>query len=258
MERIQKYQGEFPADLKQLQALPGIGRSTAGAILSLAFNQPAPILDGNVKRVLIRTHAIEGFSTDHFVSNRLWSLAEQFVPKNHATAYAQAMMDLGAIICTRKNPQCIKCPLKKHCQARAQGREQKLPRTKHKKPLPSQKTYILILKNNQQEILLEKRPPIGIWGGLWCFPECNNEEIIRQFCQQNYACHIITYRKLPPFRHTFTHFHLNIVPIHAEIEYLNDQILEAKTAVWHNAKKSLKLGIPKPVKHLLSTLQELN
>ena len=168
-----EYGGEFPNTIAELVKLPGIGRSTAGAILSFSMQTRAPILDGNVKRVLTRYCAIEGLPGDQAVAAGLWDIAEQFTPADHYAQYNQAIMDLGATICTRHRPSCLLCPVNTDCQAYGQSRTHEFPQTaKTKKSRPKKSTQMLMIQNPDGRFWLEKRPPTGIWGGLWSFPQC--------------------------------------------------------------------------------------
>ncbi len=166
-----QHDGIFPENMEAVEALSGIGRSTAGAILSLACGQAHAILDGNVKRVLARYHAVEGYPGQTAIQKQLWQYAEQHLPTTHNAAYTQAMMDMGATLCTRSKPACLMCPLHKDCLAARQGNPQDYPGKKPKKALPEKQRFALVLRNQSGEIMLEKRPPSGIWGGLWSFPE---------------------------------------------------------------------------------------
>ncbi len=248
---VQKdFKGKFPTDLETLQSLPGIGRSTAGAILSLSLQIRAPILDGNVKRVLARTHAIAGYPGIPAVAEKLWQLAEQYTPKKEIAAYTQAMMDIGAMICTRSKPQCVKCPLQKICLAHLQGQETIYPSKKPRKQLPIKSKQLLILCNQRGEVILEKRPAKGIWGGLWSLPECTEMENISSWCWQNYQYRINQHQIWPMFRHTFTHFHLNITPIFVHMNNSKNKTLW-DNLVWYNVRLPDERGLPAPVKQLL-------
>lgn len=171
------HNNRFPDDLESIVALPGIGRSTAGAILSLALNQVAPILDGNVKRVLARYHRVEGWPGNKKTEQKLWQLAESVTPDKEFAAYTQAIMDLGATVCTRSNPLCDQCPVNNGCEARETGTQEQYPGKKPKKTLPVKQTIFTIIENDKGEVLLEKRLPQGIWGGLWSFPNVNPNRI---------------------------------------------------------------------------------
>lgn len=247
----QHYQGQFPETLAALQQLPGIGRSTAGAILALGFNQAAPILDGNVKRVLARIHALPGWPGIPSVNQAFWSLATQYTPQAQAAAYTQAMMDLGSLVCTRSQPHCKRCPLSAHCLAYAQGQTQAYPTAKPRKTLPIRRMQYLILVNAHQEILLEKRPPIGIWGGLWSLPECSPEVDITVWCQTHYHCHLKMLSPQPPLRHSFTHFHLEILPVICTVQHWNPPLQDNAILHWHTQAQWQRKGLAAPIKKLL-------
>ncbi len=246
----QQFNGKFPDDLNTIQSLPGIGRSTAGAILSLAMQIPAAILDGNVKRVLTRTHAIKGYPGLTEVSEQLWQIAEMYTPQKKAAAYNQAMMDIGAMICTRTQPQCQKCPLQNNCIARQLNKMSEFPSKKANKPLPVKSQQLLIICNDRGEVLLEKRPAKGIWGGLWSLPEYPTDENIKSWCWQNYRCRIDQVQHWPMFRHTFTHFHLEIVPILVTIK-TNAKNKPIDPLIWYNVKLPDTRGLAAPIKKIL-------
>ena len=176
IQLVRDHNGEFPADLAQLQNLPGIGRSTAGAIMALAFKLPATILDGNVKRVLTRCYAIEGWPGKTQVSNSLWEIAEQLSPEQRIADYTQAIMDLGATLCTRSKPDCPSCPMHQSCLAYHHDRVKELPGKKPKKNMPVRQIHMIVVTNAENEVLLQRRPSQGLWGGLWGFPECSEQE----------------------------------------------------------------------------------
>lgn len=243
------FEGIFPNDFTSLLSLPGIGRSTAGAILSIAFQKATPILDGNVKRVLTRYHGIEGFPGQKHTENKLWSLAAIHTPAKRCADYTQAIMDLGATICTRTKPNCLACPLKVNCVAYLEDKTQELPCPKKKPTLPIRNTQFLILQKQDGTVLLEKRPPVGIWGGLWSFPECNVEDIT-DYCVNKfgYAPHTMTKDK--PFRHTFSHFHLDIMPIYLNGDTTSLRVMEDEY-LWCSPTCLPKVGLAAPVKSLL-------
>lgn len=172
-------QGGFPKHVSSLEALPGIGRSTAGAIASIAMGQRAPILDGNVKRVLARHAGIEGYPGTSETAKALWSVAEEHTPATRFDAYTQAIMDLGATLCTRVRPACSFCPVSDDCNARLTGRVDTLPGKKPKKLLPQRSTTMLLIEDARRHVLLQRRPGSGIWGGLWSFPECARDHLAR-------------------------------------------------------------------------------
>ena len=252
---MELYQGAFPTRLDLLSTLPGIGRSTAGAILSFSMNIRAPILDGNVKRVLTRFYAIEGSPTQSDISEQLWELTDQLTPKNHFSEYNQAIMDLGATICTRSKPHCLACPVRTGCQAYAQKRQQDFPYKKKKPPKPQKIIKMLLIKNSSQQIFLQKRPSIGIWGGLWSFPECDPNEDVRQWCYQHFNCEIVEQNSLKSFTHAFTHFNLIIHPVEILIGTVAPMIMEDCQAIWYHLDSALPGGIPSPIAKLFKLLK---
>lgn len=250
----QDFSGQFPADLSSLQSLPGIGKSTAGAILAIAFNQRAAILDGNVKRVLTRFHAIEGSISSAPILRRLWDIAEDYTPSENSAQYTQAMMDLGATVCTRTKPLCHKCPLKSHCNAHAQNREIDFPQNKARAKIPVRKVFFVIVKNKNAEILLIKRPYQGIWGGLWSFLECDqHQDVVQWFFHQN-QFKLTALELGESFRHTFTHFHLDITPIFTKM--INcDRMMDSDSYLWYNLQNPQSIGLAAPVKRILDRLK---
>lgn len=258
MQIHEKYGGQFPENYEQVLALPGVGRSTAGAVLSLALSQRHPILDGNVKRVLARYFMIEGWPGHKQVENRLWELSETVTPAfgPDCAVFNQAMMDIGAMVCKRGQPDCSRCPLSEDCLAKAAGKQIKFPAKKPKKVLPTKSVYMLIAeKKPETGILLEKRPPIGIWGGLWSFPEFETEADIQSWQEQNLsAWSKVKLKPLKSRRHTFSHFHLEIQPVYCEVRGL-DKLMETDSYVWYHPQKSEKLGLAAPVNRLLNELE---
>lgn len=263
---MDNHNGHFPNTVEGLTELPGIGRSTAGAIASIAMSQAAPILDGNVKRVLARFHAVPGWPGKADVLKTLWQYAEQHTPaKSHSksgetnptAAYTQAMMDLGATLCTRSKPKCSDCPLVKHCTAFKQGNPQDYPGKKPKKVLPVKNVQLIMLQSPQGELLLEQRPSTGIWGGLYSFPEANMDTDARDFCAmqcQLTDTQIDTVQTLPGFRHTFSHYHLDISPVLISLSKLPQRIMEDNQQLWYNPLNPASVGLAAPVKKLLQSL----
>jgi len=248
------YASELPTDLESVMRLPGIGRSTAGAIFALAHGQRYPILDGNAKRVLCRYYALDGWPSEAKVAEELWRLAEKNTPTQRVAAYTQAIMDLGATICTRSRPQCKLCPFDHDCMAHKNGQETAYPTPKPRKTLPIKATTFIMLQNPLGEVLLQKRPTEGIWGGLWSFPECPTAADIPAWCQQhlnNAAQKCYTWR---PLRHTFTHFHLNITPVLIPIKAEACQTVALKDTIWYNTSQPTPLGLAAPVVRLLALL----
>lgn len=243
-------QGYFPDNVEQLVTLPGIGLSTAGAISSIAFDKPAAILDGNVRRVLTRIHALSGWTGLSHVNKKLWELSRFYTPIARVADYTQAIMDLGATLCTRSNPQCQRCPLSENCQAWQQGTVAKLPTPKLKKISPIKTLVFLILQNNQQQILLEKRPPTGIWGGLWSLPEFETIKAANEWCWQHHH-HITKQKQLKPQRHTFSHYHLDYTPLLIRSNILINNVSAKLNSLWYKAEQIHTLALPAPIKQLL-------
>jgi A/G-specific adenine glycosylase len=248
--------GKFPRDFDAIQALPGIGRSTAAAISAFAFDERRAILDGNVKRVLARCFGIEGFPGEKAVENRLWALAEDILPPaNDVPTYIQAQMDLGATVCTRSRPGCSACPLALQCVALRENRVAALPGKKPKKAIPSRSTSMLILVSGK-EVLLERRPPAGIWGGLWCFPEIGVDHDALTIAGTRFGADGVPSAGFGPIEHGFTHFNLTIHPRVLEVTRRGPRATEPGT-MWMNVEDALQAAIPKPVKVLLEALANL-
>lgn len=251
---INEYKGKFPDNFNTIQTLPGIGRSTAAAIAAFAFGQSQTILDGNVKRVLARFYAIEGWPGAPTIEKKLWALAEKLLPKTEMIAYTQGLMDLGATLCTRRKPDCDQCPLQTDCQAWQQKRVHQLPTPKPRKTLPEKQTTMLILMQ-ADNILLERRPAKGIWGGLWCFPE-TSDGCAQTYALEKFGLETKSIRILPTFNHTFTHFKLEIAPnVLAVID--DSKAINLKGCLWMSIEDALGAAIPTPVRKLLQTLHAL-
>ena len=271
---VARHDGIFPETFDAVMDLPGIGRSTAGAILALACGQRHPILDGNVKRVLTRYYALAGWPGQAEVLKDsvelvrhepswpgqaevlkvLWTLAESCTPATQIAAYTQAIMDLGATVCTRGQPACAQCPLAEDCQARQTGRQTGYPAPRPKKALPVRTVTMLLLSNERGEILLEKRPPAGIWGGLWSFPElvaAADVEDAGTIWQQTTGISFCRIETWPVVRHSFTHFQLEITPLLAGVGSEATLVMEGADRVWYNTTQSTERGLAAPVKKLL-------
>jgi A/G-specific adenine glycosylase len=234
-----EYAGKFPEQLEQLIALPGIGRSTAGAILSLACGQHHSILDGNVKRVLARYFAVEGWTGNKKVETELWQFAE-------------AMMDMGATLCTRSKPQCDICPVHTECLAFVQGRQAELPNKKPTKTIPVRST-IMLIPMWQKQLLIYKRPPSGLWGGLWGFHEVEQvEQIIERASKLGF--NDIQQQTLSSFRHTFSHFHLDIQPVVLHLKQQPVAQIMEDTQMWYDLTQPQNVGLAAPTKKLFSTI----
>jgi len=242
---VAEYNARFPDDLETLQKLPGIGRSTAGAILATAFEIPTPILDGNVKRVLARHEGIAGWPGKSSVARILWDASCRYTPARNSRPYTQAIMDLGATLCTRNKPDCPRCPVSQSCVALKENNIEQYPGKKSRKTLPVKSSEMMILVNDQDQVLLEKRPGTGVWGGLWCLPE------LTRMTAQVKACKKETW---PALRHTFSHFHLDITPvvIHGE---LRSQVMDNTQLLWYNVYEPQQLGLAAPVSRLLDQLK---
>jgi A/G-specific adenine glycosylase len=248
------YHGRLPDEVEALQNLPGIGRSTAGAIRSLAFGKFAAILDGNVKRVLARYHAIEGWPGEAAVAKSLWQLSETLTPQTNTAEYNQAMMDLGAMVCIRRNPLCHACPLAQGCQARSTGGVSRYPGRKQKTEKPVRKRQLLILLDCKDNILLQQRPPSGIWGGLWSLPECPEDQHSEAWCRRNLGISAKQLHKLKIRRHSFSHFHLEITPVLLRVEKPRKAVMDEPGLVWYNLSKPEDLGLAAPVSHILQEI----
>lgn len=246
--------GQFPQVFATIQTLSGIGRSTAAAIASFAFNQVQTILDGNVKRVLARHFLVEGWPSSPKVEKELWQLAEKLLPEQGMVAYTQGLMDLGATLCTRSKPKCVNCPLNASCQALQQQRVHDLPTLKPRKAIPEKNTTMLILRRGD-EILLEKRPSTGIWGGLWSFPEVENGQDVQITALNKFGIVTEIDIVLPNLTHTFTHFKLHIRPQILQVIKPNLQVNQA-TNIWISIEDAIGAAIPTPIRKILLTLQK--
>lgn len=250
---VQQHNGVFPQDFEAIQGLPGIGRSTAAAIVSFAFDHVETILDGNVKRVLARHFAIEGWPGTPHIEKALWSLAERLLPQTEMVSYTQGLMDLGATLCTRSKPRCEQCPLVSTCEAFQQARVSLLPTPKARKTLPEKQTTMLVFKYGNQ-ILLEKRPASGIWGGLWCFPETDTSDTLESVAQQRFGLSVQHQKTLPVLTHVFTHFKLHITPQLLVVSE-NSVPVPGTGQQWLAIDDAIGAAIPVPVRKLLHTIQ---
>jgi len=247
------FDNQFPENFEEVLALPGIGRSTAGAILAQALGQRHVILDGNVKRVLTRLYTVDGWPGKKAIENQLWELAESLTPEKNLTDYTQAIMDLGATACARK-PTCSTCPVTELCRAHEQGTVSNYPTPKKRNTLPVKATQMLILQNASGDVLLQQRPPSGIWGGLWSLPECDGSTTVHiaQWCQQQLGLLVDKLEMQPVFRHTFSHFHLDITPVACRLKSPANHVMEADNRVWYNTQQPESLGLPAPVVKILT------
>lgn len=254
---VQDHNSQLPDNVEGLCTLPGIGRSTAGAITSIAFQKPAAILDGNVKRVLARHHAIAGWPGKNAVLNELWLYAEAHAPDQRVADYTQAMMDLGATLCTRSKPACPLCPLNNDCQAYLAGSQADYPGKKPKKVLPVKSTVMLMIENQNGELILEKRPNSGIWASLWIFPQLESSADINHYCQDQLNDNAAQVNHWDSYRHTFSHYHLDITPVHIRLNDQAHQIMAADQQLWYNRQQPQSVGLAAPVKKLINKLDQL-
>ncbi|MES2040330.1 MAG: A/G-specific adenine glycosylase [Pseudomonadota bacterium] len=263
---VDKYQGKFPADPALLQDLPGIGRSTAAAITAFSYATVAAILDGNVKRVFARVFGIDGYPGTKPVEDNMWLRAQALLPAQEIGAYTQGLMDLGATLCTRSSPKCTLCPFQLRCVAYAQGRTAELPVRKPKKA-QKEKQAIMLLVQDGTQVLLERRPPTGIWGGLLSLPELAG---MQEYSDEDDAFSIdaqmttvrarasrfgdiASIQVLPVFAHVFTHFKLHILPVHVQLKKRHLEVAEGEHG-WHPLSEAMQLGLPAPIKTLLANL----
>ncbi len=251
-----EHDGVFPKTVAALMELPGIGRSTAGAILALAHDQRHPILDGNVKRVLCRFQAVHGWPGETAVLRRLWELSDQYTPTERVADYTQAIMDLGATVCTRSAPRCSDCPHASDCAGHASGNPARYPLPRPRKSLPVRQVTFVLLRDPQGSVLLERRPPTGVWGGLWSLPECPPKAAVADWCLDKLGRQPDHVRLLQPFRHTFSHFHLEITPALVEVQNPWPAVLDGDQTLWYNPAVPGEQGLPAPVTRLLAQLKD--
>jgi A/G-specific adenine glycosylase len=247
-----RHGGDFPHTLEAVMELPGVGRSTAGAILAISGDARHPILDGNVKRVLARYYAIDGAPDASATLAQLWQLAESNTPRKNVAIYTQAIMDLGATVCTRSNPRCAVCPLAADCRARVAGRQGELPAPKRKRAARQLKRAVMLVARRESAVLLVQRPPSGIWGGLWCLPEFADREAAQTFAATELADARLARAALPEIEHSFTHFDLVITPLLARCR--GESRVREGGALWYDLSQPARVGLPAPIKTLLGSL----
>ncbi len=247
---VERYAGAFPREFEAVRALPGVGRSTAAAICVFAFGQRRAILDGNVRRVLARHAGIGGYPGDRWVQDQLWQQAESLLPDGGVEAYTQGLMDLGAGLCRRSSPDCAGCPVNESCIARRDGLTAELPSPRPTRTLPQCETAMLVLMSGA-EVLLEKRPASGIWGGLWSFPEVGEDRI--EDAALRYGARADRLCRLAVVDHGFTHFKLRIRPVLAQV--VGPPAMREPGLVWLSLEDALGAAIPAPVKRILAELR---
>jgi A/G-specific adenine glycosylase len=253
---VDAHGGELPRELEALCALPGIGRSTAAAILAQAHGARHAVLDGNVKRVLARHAGIEGEIESASVLRQLWTEAEARLPSTRLADYTQAIMDIGALVCTRRTPRCDACALARDCVALREGRLESLPQRRRARVAPTRRTAMLVLRDREGRVLLERRPPTGIWGGLWSLPECS-EDAADATARAHVGRARLEFDALPAFRHVFTHFRLEVQPLLATVTPHADTVRDDPDRRWLAPDQLAGVGLPQPVRKLLSSLDEV-
>ena len=249
---VREHGGELPRDFEQLVGLPGIGRSTAGAILALAHGQRQAILDGNARRVLARVFAVEGWPGRSAVNKTLWRLAESNTPCTRVRDYTQAIMDLGATVCLRRRPRCDACPLAESCEARKSGLTSEIPAARPAAKRPLKRRAMIVAQRTDGAVLLCRRPPTGIWAGLWALPNLGEEETGQEWCRRVLDCSPLEVAELQPLRHGFSHFELEIRPLHLSVARSSNEIREDGHWLWHDGTQSI--GLPAPIRRLLDRL----
>jgi A/G-specific adenine glycosylase len=253
---VAQHGGEFPQTLEAMMDLPGIGRSTAGAILALSGGQRQSILDGNAKRVLARVFGIAGDPTSAAVLAALWAQADACTPTQNVAAYTQAIMDLGATVCTRSTPACTACPLSTGCVAALEGRQTELPGRKHRRARPSREATILIAEiahDGSTAVLVQRRPPSGVWGGLWSPPQFENEREALAWCLQEFGGTAES-QLLPPIDHAFTHFDLRLHPLRVRCDR-KPGVQDADNHRWYSLESPPRIGLPQPIRRLFERLR---
>ncbi len=253
---VELHDGDLPRDLDALIALPGIGRSTAGAILSQAWGDPAPILDGNVKRVLCRVFGIVGWPGLPKVEKPLWAIAETLLPDARLADYTQAQMDFGATLCTRADPACAICPLQDGCLALREGRVAELPSPKPGKPLPQRIAHMLIIEDGDQRVLLQRRPMTGIWAALWSLPEHADIEDARSWFDRHAHGDFDAAHAGEPVLHGFSHYRLHIQPHRIVGVRPRDAVGDNDELRWATRAELAGIGLPAPVRRLLQDSNE--
>jgi A/G-specific adenine glycosylase len=250
---LEEHAGELPTSFAELAALPGIGRSTAGAILALSRGVRLPILDGNARRVLARYFAVAGARGERACETRLWELAERCTPDAHIAEYTQAIMDLGATVCVRRQPLCAQCPLNAGCIARRTGRQHELPAARRPARRRRRRAFMVVALEGSGSVLLERRPESGVWGGLWCLPEFTTASAAAAFIRDTLGVLDGAPRPLAALEHAFTHFDLTITPLLVPCSG-STVLVEEGRGLWYNLREPARIGLPAPISTLLAHL----
>jgi A/G-specific adenine glycosylase len=253
---VRERRGRFPESLDEVMRLPGVGRSTAGAILALSSGQRHPILDGNVKRVLTRYFGVAGPPGEAAIEQLLWSIAETCTPRARVAQYTQGIMDLGATVCTRARPACLLCPLEADCVARLQGTQSQLPSPRPRSPRPTRDAWLVVAMRGDHKVLLERRPPAGIWGGLWGLPEFPTRAHADQWCREHLTA------GAPPalgdlIRHAFSHFDYEMKPLVVRCMGKSAMLRDVDRYRWYDVREPMKVGLPKPIATLIARTQSV-
>ncbi|PNS07654.1 mutY: A/G-specific adenine glycosylase [Lysobacter silvestris] len=248
---VELHDGDLPHDFDALLALPGIGRSTAGAILAQAWDDRFAILDGNVKRLFARFHGIEGWPGTPIIEKQLWELANAHLPHSRLADFTQAQMDLGATLCTRANPDCTRCPLHEDCVAFASDRTATLPTRRPGKTKPERETHVVWMEDRDGRILLQRRPPTGVWASLWALPQFDTSAD-RDDWLASQGC-IASSTELDAIEHVFTHFRLHIHPLRARLSTARMRVSDNDDQRWATRDDLATLGIPAPIRRLLES-----
>ncbi len=252
---VHEHAGRFPETREEIMALPGVGRSTAGAILAFCFGQREPILDGNVRRVLTRFLALAGHPADAKVNRILWTVAERLTPARQVASYTQAIMDLGATVCTRSRPDCPSCPVHTDCKAYAKGNPVGYPTPKRKKPRPEREIQLWVIEDSTGSVLLERRPDRGIWGGLWSLPETPAGSSCLPGRLQDLVLEPVESHALPPLQHGLSHFDLWIYLRRFRMHTFPHPTMDESCYLWYNPREPQNIGLPAVIQRLLVSIQ---
>jgi A/G-specific adenine glycosylase len=251
---VNHHRGQFPKQPEDIQQLPGIGKSTAAAIAAISMKQQSAILEGNVKRILARFYAIEGWPGKTDVTKQLWAFAEALTPAERSDDYTQAIMDLGAMVCTPRQPLCLQCPVKNGCKAFKENAQDCYPSPKPHKTIPTKKTLWLLIQNSRKDLLLLQNPQHGLWGGLWVFPECPPNTDVIKWCHKELGLKVEKTEQLQGFRHTFSHYHLEVSPILLQCVSTQSRVMDNACKLWYKPNKPLNIGLASPVKQLITQI----